>query len=120
VPDDRTLDWQLIEAPDGLDAHMATCSFALTVFGVSLLELLKYGVPTVVFSPYGNANDTELEVLRSTGACCVARSAGEAVSALAELMANESLARSYRTASMRLLASAGPQHLAKRLIQMIR
>jgi hypothetical protein len=118
VPKATRLDWSVHHAPDGLDRLMSTADYALTVFGVSLLELMKYGVPTVVFSPYGGANDVELQVLRSTGACLVASNAGEAAGKLAQVMGNHELARRFSLESRRLLAASGPGRLAQRIVEL--
>jgi len=119
IPEHPRLDWTVHHAPAGLDALMAQASHALTVFGVSLLELLKYGIPSVVFSPYGGANDVELQVLRQTGACIVADDAADAVVRLAGLARDDDAARACARESRRLLAGAGPGRLVQRIVELV-
>jgi hypothetical protein len=119
IPDRPRLDWSVHHAPQGLGTLMSEAGYALTVFGVSLLELLKHGIPTVVFSPYGGANDVELQVLRSTGACRVADDAADASAGLAALMRDEAGARGYAERSRQLLAASGPGRLAQGIVEAI-
>jgi spore coat polysaccharide biosynthesis predicted glycosyltransferase SpsG len=119
IPGGARLDWLVHQAPECLDALMLGASYALTVFGVSLLELLKRGIPTVVFSPYGGANDVELQLLRSSGACRVADDAADASAQLVALMRDDEAARGYALVSRQLLASSGAGQLAQRIVEAI-
>ena len=82
------------QAPSGLDKLMLNSNYALTVYGVSFFELLYYGVPTVVFSPYGKKDDEELAVVEAEGVALVARDEMDAVNKLKQLMSNDKLAMS--------------------------
>jgi spore coat polysaccharide biosynthesis predicted glycosyltransferase SpsG len=82
------------QSPSSLDSLMVESNYAMTVYGVSFFELLYYGVPTVVFSPYGNKDDTELAVIAAEGLALVARNELEAVDMLKNLMANDALSAS--------------------------
>lgn len=82
------------QSPSGLDDLMANANYAVTVYGVSFFELLYYGVPTVVFSPYGNKDDAELAAIAAEGVALVAKDEAEAVVKLKELMADDNLAAS--------------------------
>ncbi len=96
------------QSPSGLDDLMVGASYAVTVYGVSFFELLYYGVPTVVFSPYGNKDDAELASIAAEGIALVVRNEEEAVAQLNELMADDTLAASLsRSARQRLSVPGG-------------
>ena len=99
--------------PSGLDDLMLKTNYAVTVYGVSFFELLYYGVPTVVFSPYGNKDDAELAAIAAEGVALVARNENEAVFKLNELMTDDSLARSLSQRARQLLAVQGGKKLAQ-------
>ena len=80
------------QSPSSLDDLMVHTHYAVTVYGVSFFELLYYGVPTIVFSPYGNKDDVELSAVAEAGVAVVARDEVEAVAKLKELMRDDTLA----------------------------
>jgi spore coat polysaccharide biosynthesis predicted glycosyltransferase SpsG len=95
------------QAPSCLDNFMVSTNYAMTVYGVSFFELLHYGVPTVVFSPYGNNDDAELSAIAEAGVALVARDEVEAVNMLKELMADSSLAASMSQQARQKLSILG-------------
>jgi len=96
------------QSPPGLDDLMMDANYAMTVYGVSFFELLYYGVPTVVFSPYGGKDDAELAAIAAEGVALVAKDEAEAVVKLKELMADDNLAASLsRQARQKLSVSGG-------------
>ena len=103
------------EAPQGLGSLMREVSFALTVYGVSFYELLYLGVPTVVFSPYGDKNCTELDTIKAEGVALVAYNESHAVELLTELMANPSLATSLINQARLKLQNHGGQRLVREI-----
>ena len=86
--------WVLHRAPQSLDALMLETNFAITVYGVSFFELIYYGVPTVVFSPYGNKDDEELMTISNEQVALVANDENDAVKKFNQLLTNHSLASS--------------------------
>lgn len=101
------------QSPSGLDDLMLEANYAVTVYGVSFFELLYYGVPTVVFSPYGNKDDAELAAIAAVGVALVARDEGEAVAKLKELMSDDALARSLSRRARQMLAVPGGKKFAQ-------
>ena len=65
-------------APAGLSALMVKAEIAVTVFGVSFFELVALGVPTVVFSPYGEKDSRELREIAQHRIALVAHDAKDA------------------------------------------
>jgi UDP-N-acetylglucosamine:LPS N-acetylglucosamine transferase len=80
------------QAPSGLSPLMLQASYALTVFGVSFFELLYHGVPTVVYSPYGDRDTPEMAALQQADVALIARTEDEAPQLLRQLMTDDDLA----------------------------
>jgi spore coat polysaccharide biosynthesis predicted glycosyltransferase SpsG len=96
----------------GLDDLMVEANYAVTVHGVSFFELLYYGVPTVVFSPYGGKDDAELDTIAKEGVALVAKDEVDAVGKLKELMADHKLAAALSQHARQRLSAQGGQKLA--------
>lgn len=107
-------------APAGLGPLMRQASFAVTVFGVSFFELLQYGVPTVVFSPYGSKDQPELDALRAEGLAWIARDHLDATQQLARLMADTPAAAALSQRAQARLGRPGGDHLADAVAQLTR
>jgi hypothetical protein len=98
---------------------MAQASYALTVYGVSFFELLFYGRPTVVFSPYGNKDDAELDTIASEAVALRASDEVDGVAKLKGLMADEALAESLSRHARRKLSVSGGRKLAQAVAQLL-
>jgi spore coat polysaccharide biosynthesis predicted glycosyltransferase SpsG len=98
-------------APNGLQPLMSTTNYAVTVYGVSFFELLQHGVPTVVFSPYGDKDDLELREIEQEGLALVAKDEVDATEKLIALMGNEELAARLSAAAAEKLSSRGIDRL---------
>jgi spore coat polysaccharide biosynthesis predicted glycosyltransferase SpsG len=107
------------QSPSGLDDLMINSNYAVTVFGVSFFELLYYGVPTVVFSPYGNKDDAELAAIATEGVALVAWNEVEAVAKLKELMADDELAASLSLCARQKLSVLGGHKFAQAVAGMV-
>jgi spore coat polysaccharide biosynthesis predicted glycosyltransferase SpsG len=104
--------WMVHESPGGLDELIKTTDYAITVFGVTLFELLQYGVPTVVFSPYDDRRVPELEPVAAAGAAVVAGDASTAVGELASLMADDDRAAELSREARHRMRVNGAERLA--------
>ena len=98
-----------------LDALAGQVNYAVTVYGVSFFELLYYGIPTVVFSPYGLKDDAELALIASAGVALVAKDEYDAVRRLKILMGNDDLASDLSLRAKQKLSSGGPHKFAQAL-----
>ena len=107
------------QSPAGLDDLMVNINYAVTPYGVSFFELLYYGVPTVVFSPYGNKDDAELSEIAVEGVALVAKDEVEAVAMLKSLMADDTLATSLSLQARRKLSVAGAQTLVQSIAALV-
>ena len=94
-------------SPRGLDSLMVNACYAITLYGVSFYELLYYGIPTVVFSPYGGKDDSELMAIAALGVASVAHDEHDAIDKLKELMSDDELAGALSTESLRRMSVRG-------------
>lgn len=99
------------QAPDNLHQLMSTTNYAVTVYGISFYELLYYGVPTVVFSPYGDKDDTELASIEKSGIALVAKDEKEAIVKIKQLMASPSIASSISAKAKHMMTQKGDNKL---------
>jgi spore coat polysaccharide biosynthesis predicted glycosyltransferase SpsG len=107
------------QSPSGPDDLMAEANYAVTVYGVSFFELLYYGVPTVVFSPYGDKDDAELFAIANERVAVVAQDAVDAVGKLKELMEDRKLAASLSRHARRRMSALGGQKFARAVAELL-
>jgi spore coat polysaccharide biosynthesis predicted glycosyltransferase SpsG len=112
-PKQSKFDMQNHHAPSELDGLMINSNYAMTVFGVSFFELLYYGVPTVVFSPYGHKDDSELKMIESEGVALVAIDEVDAINKLKMLMMDDKLAASLSEKSKKLMSFPSGQRFVQ-------
>ena len=97
LPESRRLDWRVLRDLTDLRPLMERAGHALAVYGVTVLELLHHGVPTVVLSPYGHRDVVQLDVLKKEGIALSATDEARAVERLVGLLedpeAGDGLAR---------------------------
>lgn len=99
-------------SPRGLAHLMCQAGYALTVYGVSFYELLYFGVPTVVFSPYGTKDNVEMHALKSEGVALVANSAAHAIELLRMLMLDTALSSTLSNRAKAKMITSGGKRLA--------
>lgn len=107
------------QSPSGLDELMVEANYAVTAYGVSFFELLYYGVPTVVFSPYGNKDDEELAAIAEEGVALMAKDEVDAVGKLKELMADDKLAASLSQHARQRISAPGGQKFALAVAELL-
>jgi len=112
VPARPRLRWMVQQAPEGLEGLITQCGYALTIFGVTLFELLQAGMPTVVFSPYEDREFPELEIVSDEDVAIVAESVPAAVLELAELVGDGHRAAELSATARSRMAVNGADRLA--------
>lgn len=100
-------------SPTSLDNLCGSANYAVTVYGVSFFELLYYGLPTVVFSPYGNKDDEQLAEIARQGVALVASNELDAIGKLKELMADHVLAQAISQRGRQKLSQSGGHKFAE-------
>lgn len=118
-PELQTMNFVNHQAPASLDTLMLDTNYAVTIYGVSFFELLYYGVPTVVFSPYGNKDDEELSLIASENIALVAVDELDALEKLLNLMTDHELANALSTTAQHKMAGAKGQRLVRELNRLL-
>ena len=120
LPNNCRLNWTIHNAPEQLDELIVQSDYVMTVFGVSFFEVLQYGIPTVVFSPYGIKDNKELDALSKEGVAIVEANSGRAINSLIELMNNDKLAREYSMNALKKMSINGVQNLCNEIYSLVR
>ena len=120
LPKKCRLKWMVHNAPEQLDELIVKSDYVITVFGVSFFEVLQYGIPTVVFSPYDNKDNNELDALSEEGVTMVVNNPKLAIEGLIELMNNDELAKEYSMNALKKMSINGTQSLSKEIYSLIR
>jgi spore coat polysaccharide biosynthesis predicted glycosyltransferase SpsG len=119
LPNKCRLNWTIHDAPESLDELIVQSDYVMTVFGVSFFEVLQYGIPTVVFSPYGIKDNKELDALSKEGVAMVASGYKSQVDCLVELMSNHELSKSYSLNALSKMSINGAERLSKEIYSLI-
>lgn len=115
LPKQQRLEINQHIAPEGLGTLMSQANYAVTVFGVSFFELLFLGVPTVVFSPYGNKDLLILREIEAAGVGLVATDEKDAAKKLNRIMEDEVLARRLSDRAKALVSVSGTVRLCSEI-----
>lgn len=119
-PEKSKLKWTLHDAPQQLDELILDSNYALAVFGVSFFEVLQYGIPTVVFSPYDNKDDKDLLALSKENVAVVSYNSGSAIKELSNLMTNQKLANKLSMNALKKMSVNGSQQLSKEIHSLLK
>lgn len=106
-------------APEGLGQLMRQANYAVTVFGVSFFELLFHGVPTVVFSPYGDKDAAVLKGIAEAGVALIAKDEKDATKQLVSLMSDDALARRLSEKAHEILCVSGTVRLCSEISKLM-
>ncbi len=119
IPANQRLNWHVHTAPPQLDELIVQSNYVLTVFGVSFFEVLQYGIPAVVFSPYDAKDQPELEALAKEKVAVVCNTSDSAAQRLVMLMNDTDLAQACSQSALEKLSVNGAQQLAKLICSLI-
>jgi len=118
LPDKTRLNWRVHYAPTQLDELIVESNYVLTVFGVSFFEVLQYGIPSVVFSPYGDKDSQELKALSDEKVAMVAENDMNAVAQVVALMKNDHLAKALSEKALENLSINGARRLSDAILSL--
>ena len=119
LPKKCRLNWIIHNAPEQLDELIVQSDYVMTVFGVSFFEVLQYGIPTVVFSPYGNKDNNELDALSKEGVAIVESNSKLAINSLIKLMNNDRISKKYSINALKKMSINGVQNLSNEIYSLI-
>ena len=120
LPERQKLKWILHDAPQQLDELIVECNYVLAVFGISFFEVLQYGIPTVVFSPYDNKDDKDLVALSKEDVAIVSYNSEAAIKELSNLMINQKLANKLSMNALKKMSINGSQQLSKEIHSLLK
>jgi spore coat polysaccharide biosynthesis predicted glycosyltransferase SpsG len=113
LPEQPRLTWSVYNSPDRLDELIVQSNYVLTVFGVSFFEVLQYGIPTVVFSPYEHQDPHEMVALAKENVAMVSQNVNIALNDLIELMNNNDIALTCSENALKKLSVNGSKQLSE-------
>ena len=119
LPKKCRLKWMVHNAPEQLDELIVQSDYVMTVFGVSFFEVLQYGIPAVVFSPYSNKDNNELDALSEEGVAMAVNNSKLAINGLIELMNNDELSKEYSMNALKKMSVNGAKNLSKEIYSLI-
>jgi spore coat polysaccharide biosynthesis predicted glycosyltransferase SpsG len=119
LPKKRQLNWIIHDAPQHLDELIIQSNYVITVFGLSFFEVMQYGVPTVVFSPYNNKDKKDLEALTKEEVAMVANNSKSAVEGLFKLMNNDEIASKYSINALKKMSINGTKNLSREISSLL-
>jgi spore coat polysaccharide biosynthesis predicted glycosyltransferase SpsG len=107
--------WLVHVAPDGLGNLMRHCSFALTIYGVSLFELISYQVPSVAVSPYNGKDDEDMQALEDAGIAFYGTDLINAIFRLNNLASDKTIFKKTQQKCCGLIQETGAALIAERI-----
>jgi spore coat polysaccharide biosynthesis predicted glycosyltransferase SpsG len=117
--DCHRLEWTVVSGEIGLQAEMSLASYALSVYGVTLFELMYFGVPTVLFSPYGQRDVNLLPEVEQWESALVGMNQMDAVLTTGCLIGDPVLAARLSTRSMDLVDGQGARRIAEAIVGLV-
>ena len=119
LPKNCRLNWVVHNSPERLDELIIQSDYVMTLFGVTFFEVLQYGIPSVVFSPYGNKDNAELDALSKENVALVANDTELAINGIVNLMKNDKLAKEYSLNALQKMSINGVKNLSKEIYSLI-
>ena len=119
LPPGARLQWQVYSERSDLSALMAKASYGLSVYGITVFELMRYGVPIVVLSPYGGRDNKELAFLERGRLALTALNAESASTQLATLMSDVKLAQTLSKHTLACEVGGGAKRIADLILKLL-
>ncbi len=120
LPEKSRLNWTVHDSLQQLDKLIIQSNYVITVFGISFFEVLQYGIPTVVFSPYDKKDDEELMALSKEEVAIVSYNSESAVKELSSLMIDVKLANKLSINALKKMSINGSQQLSKKIYSLLK
>ena len=118
LPESPRLHWRVLRGLTDLRPLMERAGHALAVYGVTVLELLHHGVPTVVLSPYGDRDVVQLAVLEKEGIALTATDEARAVERLAGLLEDPEAADGLALRAAARIPESGVERVVDAILEL--
>lgn len=112
------LQWTTYHSPDDLSAIHQQCDVALVAYGVSLFELLMYGMPTVVVATSAGPDKEEWKAFKESSVAVAVESLQEAVNELSNVMVNSERREALHLLALEKMDGMGAQRLVDKVLQL--
>lgn len=119
IPDQAQLKWIVHQAPNRLDHLMIDANYAVAVHGVSFYELLYYGIPTVVYSPYGLKDKPHLQLIAQSQIAETAQNNEELAGKINQLIHNQDYAYHLSKTASQKISNQGAQKLVDKIVELM-
>ena len=115
IPKKPRLKWIIHDEPQQLDELIIQSNYVISVFGVSFFEVLQYGIPTVVFSPYNKKDENDLQNLSKEKVAIVSKNSNKAIEELSQLMYDKTTAKKISINALKKMSINGTKNLSKNI-----
>lgn len=115
IPKKPRLKWIIHDKPQQLDELIIQSNYVISVFGVSFFEVLQYGIPTVVFSPYNKKDENDLQNLSKEKVAIVSKNSNKAIEELSQLMHDRTTAKKISINALKKMSINGTKNLSKNI-----
>lgn len=119
IPEKSRLNWLIHDAPQQLDELIIQSNYVVSVFGISFFEVLQYGLPTVVFSPYKNKDHKDLKALSKEEVAMVINKPKLVAEGLLKLMNDDKIAKKYSVNALKKMSINGTKNLSKNISHLL-
>ena len=119
MPQSPRLIWNIHHHPEYMSALVDGANYGLSVYGVSVFELLQRGKPCVTWAVAQQDMRDEMQALHREDVAVVASTAHQAVTDLANLMADPHRAHRLGNRALVKLSGDGPRQLARMVADLI-
>jgi len=119
IPRNSNHKWIVHDSPQNIDKLIVESSYVVTVFGVSFFEVLQYGIPSVVFSPYDDKDKDELEALKLEKVAIVANDYKDASNGLIKIMSDHEKAIELSRNALQKMSVNGAYSLSKEIYSLV-
>jgi hypothetical protein len=120
LPQNPLHSWVVHIAPEGLGQLMRSCSYGLSVYGVSLFELISNQVPSVMLSPYNGKDDEDMEALEVDGIALFGSDPANAILRLNELTSDDEKFHLIQQSCSRLMQGTGVNIIAEKIQSLVK
>lgn len=113
------LTWEVLREVSDLRPIMQRSRLGLSVYGVSTLELLHHGIPTVTFSPNGTQDLVELKLLENEVLALTATDATAGLERLLQLVNDSDLAETLAQNGASRIPRSGTEIVADAVLSLV-
>ena len=116
----KNLNFNIYKYPQDIFKIYQKVNYAITIYGVSFFELIAQGIPTVVFSIYGNKDNNEIDFIDDNKLAIKSIDEVNAIEKFIELLNNKKKSQQISFNSQRVLKKPGTTKLGEEVINLLK